>query len=152
MSSVSQREDINDPEVIERFSECVGNLDYLNLLYILTVADITATNSELWTDWKGALMVNLYLSTKKRLESDLSVEKSSNNLRRTKHEAMKLIPNTESKTKYLDELWGSFGDDFFSRETPKDLARYSEAILESYLSNKPIILIKDIGDDIGFRV
>ena len=147
MSSVSQREDINDPEVIERFSECVGNLDYLNLLYILTVADITATNSELWTDWKGALMVNLYLSTKKRLESDLSVEKSSNNLRRTKHEAMKLIPNTESKTKYLDELWRSFGEDFFNRETPKDLARYSVAILESYLSKKPIILIKDIGDD-----
>ena len=147
MSSVSQREDINDPQVIERFSEKVKNVVYLDLLYILTVADITATNPELWTDWKGALMGNLYLSTKKHLEFGLSVGESNTSIEKIKNDAMKLIPKTESKMKYLDELWLSFGDDFFSRETPNNLARYSEAILKNYLSNKPIILIKDIGDD-----
>ena len=92
-------------------------------------------------------MGNLYLSTKKRLEFGLSVGESNNSIEKIKNDAMKLIPKTESKMKYLDKLWLSFGDDFFSRETPNNLARYSEAILESYLSNKPIILIKDIGDD-----
>ena len=92
-------------------------------------------------------MGNLYLSTKKHLEFGLSVGESNTSIEKIKNDAMKLIPKTESKMKYLDELWLSFGDDFFSRETPNNLARYSEAILKNYLSNKPIILIKDIGDD-----
>ena len=63
MSKVSQREDTSDPDVIYKFATHVGDQMHLEHLYLLTVADINATNPRLWTDWKGSLMHNLYFET-----------------------------------------------------------------------------------------
>ena len=68
MSTVSQREDTSDPDVIYKFAAHVGDLMHLEHLYVLTVADINATNPRLWTDWKGSLMHNLYFETKRALQ------------------------------------------------------------------------------------
>ena len=40
MSKTSQREDISDPDVINRFATKVGDEMHLNYLYVMTVADI----------------------------------------------------------------------------------------------------------------
>ena len=68
MSSISQREDTSDPDVIHKFAKHVGDLIHLDHLYVLTVADINATKPHLWTDWKGSLMHNLYFETKRVLQ------------------------------------------------------------------------------------
>src|SRR5690606_11516107 len=44
MSSVSQREDISDPDVIQHFASIVGNQIHLDYLFLLTVCDIRGTN------------------------------------------------------------------------------------------------------------
>ena len=71
MSTLSQREDISDPDVIYKFARHVGDQRRLDMLLVLTVADINATNPRLWTDWKGALMRNLYFETKRALHDGL---------------------------------------------------------------------------------
>ena len=47
MSITSQKENLNNPKVINSFSEIVGSEERLNYLYCLTVADISATNPNL---------------------------------------------------------------------------------------------------------
>ena len=63
MSNTSQRKDITDPDVVREFAEIVGNLNRLNHLYLLTVADIRATNPDLWNSFKESLLHSLYQST-----------------------------------------------------------------------------------------
>ena len=63
MSKTSQREDLDDPEIISKFSKKVRDQTHLNYLYLHTVADICATNPELWNSWKASLLATLYHKT-----------------------------------------------------------------------------------------
>ena len=69
MSKVSQKQDIDDIEVIQRFAAQVKTIEFLELLYLLTVADICATKADLWNDWKDSLLKNLFHKTKQYLQN-----------------------------------------------------------------------------------
>lgn len=63
MAVVSQRSDLSDPEVIQEFASDVVDVERLNYLFLLTVADIAAVGPNVWNDWKGTLLSELYRST-----------------------------------------------------------------------------------------
>ncbi len=68
MSLVSERRDISDPKTISDFATVVGDVERLNLLLLLTVADIRAVGPGVWTGWKGQLLRSLYHETKTFLD------------------------------------------------------------------------------------
>lgn len=68
MPHFSQRRDLHDMSLIERFAELVKSDETLTLLYLLTFADIRSVGPEVWSDWKGMLLRELYLKTSKFLE------------------------------------------------------------------------------------
>ena len=63
LSFVAQRRDLDDSQVIEEFSYWVGTRRKLDALFLLTVADIHATNPTLWSEWRAALLRDLYSKT-----------------------------------------------------------------------------------------
>ncbi len=67
MAVTSQRFDLSDPEVIQTFADKVGNMERLNCLLCLTVADIAAVGPNVWNDWKGSLLRQLYHATRHAL-------------------------------------------------------------------------------------
>ncbi|MEW5837738.1 MAG: [protein-PII] uridylyltransferase [Pseudomonadota bacterium] len=67
-SHVAQRRDLDDPQVIDEFTLWIGERRKLDALYLLTVADIHATNPTLWSDWRAALLRELYRKTRHALE------------------------------------------------------------------------------------
>lgn len=78
MSVVAQKQDIDDPVVIKNFCEAVGSLEFLEYLYLLTVADIRATKDDLWNDWKDALLRKLFKQAKRYLDTGAEVLMSNN--------------------------------------------------------------------------
>lgn len=63
------RRDLDDGAVIEDVAARVGTPRALRLLYVLTIADATATGPEGWTPWKASLVRQLYRRTLVALET-----------------------------------------------------------------------------------
>ncbi|MFN7621803.1 MAG: HD domain-containing protein, partial [Acidobacteriota bacterium] len=64
MSHISQRRDLSDEKVIRDFAAVVGTIERLNLLTLLTYADINAVGPGVWSEWKDSLLWELYQRTK----------------------------------------------------------------------------------------
>src|SRR5699024_5246207 len=78
MSVTAQRKDISDPDEINNFAMLVGDQTRLDYLYVLTVADINATNPTLGNSWRAQLLRQLYSESRRalrrRLENPLERE------------------------------------------------------------------------------
>ncbi|MBN1918139.1 MAG: [protein-PII] uridylyltransferase [Verrucomicrobia bacterium] len=62
------RRDLSDAKVIRDVSAAVGSLDALRQLLLLSVVDIRGTAPELWSEWKEALLWDLFGRCKARLQ------------------------------------------------------------------------------------
>jgi [protein-PII] uridylyltransferase len=74
MSDVAQKRDIGDPRTVAQFAGIVGTVERLRLLLVLTVSDIRAVGPNLWNDWKGQLLRDLYRLTEAALHGGRSDE------------------------------------------------------------------------------
>lgn len=68
MAHTAFRRDLEDEKTIIDFAQTMGNLSNLKMLYLLTYADIRSVGPEVWNNWKGALLENLYLRAASILE------------------------------------------------------------------------------------
>jgi len=131
MSAVSQKQDLSDPEVIHNFAQRVGDQLHLDYLYTLTVADINATNPDLWNTWRASLMRQLYLETKRALRRGLENPIDRQELiEETQQAAIRKLADKGFSEQTVRKLWGEMGDDYFLREGYLDIAWHTEAISE----------------------
>lgn len=143
MSMTAQRQDISDPAVINRFAQQVGDLQRLDYLYVLTVADIFATNPNLWNGWRASLMERLYHETKRALRRGLENPiNKDDRINDTKEAALQLLEEDGFDRQDALDLWDNPGDDYFLRETPENIAWHTRAIANHGI-NIPLVLIKE---------
>ncbi len=72
MTHLSQYRDLEDDEIIRSFASEIGSLENLNMLYLLTFADLYAVRQGSWNDWKSALLYDLHNKTRAALERSTS--------------------------------------------------------------------------------
>ena len=63
LANGAQYRDLHDEKFIIEFARSVGDRYRLDLLYLLTFADVRAVGPDVWTKWKGALFHELYTKT-----------------------------------------------------------------------------------------
>jgi [protein-PII] uridylyltransferase len=144
MSSVSQKQDISDPDVIHSFALILDDQVHLDYLYALTVADINATNPSLWNTWRASLLRTLYLETKRTLRRGLdnSVDKQDW-IDETQQAAIERLNRHDISTQQCLNVWADVEDEYFLRETHQDIAWHTEAILQHNDDLGPLILIQE---------
>lgn len=62
------RRDLNDSVFIKRCAEEIGTATRLGMLYLVSIADSRATGPSAWSEWKGALLQEMFLKIKPYLE------------------------------------------------------------------------------------
>jgi len=144
MSTTAQRKDLSDPQVINDFAQQVGDETHLDYLYVLTVADINATNPTLWNSWRASLLRQLYTETKRALrrglENPLDREEQ---IRQTQRAALDNLVRNGTDPDDAEQLWSQLGDDYFMRHSSTDVAWHTEAIIEHPSEGGPLVLIKE---------
>jgi [protein-PII] uridylyltransferase len=143
MSTTAQRKDISDPDVIHEFAQKVVSIEYLNYLYLLTVADIRATNPELWNSWKDALLKELYSETHKVIRTGLPNPAAlSERLSENKHEAKTELLKLGMIETAIDSAWQHVSDDYFLRYSADEIAWHTIAIAASKEDDSPLVLLR----------
>ncbi|MCH8552976.1 MAG: [protein-PII] uridylyltransferase, partial [Natronospirillum sp.] len=146
MSLTAQRDDLSDPDVIHRFTEKVQDLVHLDYLYVLTVADISATNPALWNSWRAALLKQLYteakLALRRGLENPVGKEER---IEDTKRKAIEILRADEYDEEEIRHFWSNPGEDYFLRETPENIAWHTKAISQQG-EGVPLVLIQELNE------
>lgn len=138
MSTTAQRQDISDPEVIKKFAQQVASSVRLDYLYLLTVADIRATNPNLWNGWKDSLLASLYRKTQQMLSNGLSnVDTRREQVKSIQAAARQLLPDPQNV--HVDVLWNDLSDEYFLRATPETIAKETDTILNHADLDEPLV-------------
>jgi len=139
MSQTAQRKDLSDPATIQVFAAIVGNMRYLDNLYLLTVADIAATNPKLWNAWKNGLLWDLYLLTgaalRRGLENPLQ---SAVAIRETRSGALSRLLRKDRSSGSVRKLWRQLPEHTFLRLTVDQLEWCTEVVILSDNKDKQI--------------
>jgi len=67
MSDISQFRDTDDDDIVRDFVDTMKTEERVRTLFLLSYADLAAVGPGVWNDWKGALLMELYLKAVKRL-------------------------------------------------------------------------------------
>jgi [protein-PII] uridylyltransferase len=74
MEQIAFRRNIHDPATIREFASRFARPEQLDYLYLLTYADLSALNVNVWTEWKASMLGDLYIRTSEVLRRNLKGE------------------------------------------------------------------------------
>jgi [protein-PII] uridylyltransferase len=137
MSNVAQKEDLADPDVIDRFAGTVGDTRRLTALYLLTVADIRGTSPKVWNAWKGKLLEDLYRRTLRALGGQgtgIDAEVQSRKLEARQELNLRMLPAQAEQA-----LWSTLEVSYFARHDAPDIAWHTRQLHDKLDSNTPLV-------------
>ena len=70
MNHLALRRDTSDEDLVVRFAVQVGSPELLQMLYVLTAADLGAVGPDVWDGWKSQVLTDLYHRAMQQLAGD----------------------------------------------------------------------------------
>jgi [protein-PII] uridylyltransferase len=129
LSMTAQKQDINDPNIINEFARLVGDSTHLDYLYVLTVADVRATNPDMWNSWKDTLFWELYQGTKRAIRRGESDPIDRDELiEETKERAAAILKEAGIAAGRWQPIWNEFSDEYYLRHRAKEVAWHTEVL------------------------
>ena len=106
LSSTATRRDLDDPATIQSVLEVVPDMQHLELLHALSIADGEATGKGAWSDWKARLVKDLVSRVKSAMSGSLvapEMELSESQMKSASNSDIQ-VNLTESNGSFLLEL------------------------------------------------
>lgn len=134
MSHLAQSRDLSDPQLILELAQTCGDRTNLRNLYLATFADIRASSVEGWTDWKGALLRELYERTAEMLETgaerpDQAVALLEARVERRRDSAREELVRLGVGESKIDSYFEEMPRRYFLSHTPRQIARHAQVTL-----------------------
>ena len=98
LSATATRRDLDDPATITAVAELIPDLQTLELLHALSIADGEATGRAAWTDWKASLVAELVKRVEMAItDNTVAQQPELSEEQRTKAESGKLSVTIEDR-------------------------------------------------------
>lgn len=102
---IAQRRDLADERMILQFARQMGTSENLKMLFLLTIADVRAVGSDVWTTWKASLFNELYEKAFNILErGDFRLEADSERARTIRRKVRQMVEYDVPETTAREEL------------------------------------------------
>lgn len=143
MSMTAQRRDVSDPTVIHEFARTVSSIGHLNHLYLLTVADIRATNPSQWNSWKDNLLRELYHRTIQALWRGLDnpIDKEERIAEVQRAARRQLTERWSVGDDRIDAVWADLGETYFLRHNADEIAWHTRGLMD-HDGERALILLR----------
>ncbi|WP_416192526.1 [protein-PII] uridylyltransferase [Neisseria sp. CCUG12390] len=148
MSTVAQKEDIQDPEIIRAFCEQIKTHERLAALYLLTVADIRGTNPKLWSTWRSSLLESLFHAASRYLAGN--GYNTTALLNRRQQKAADLLTRTGTPEKQQQKLWKILGSTYFIRHQTREVLWHTANLAHDF--ETPLIRSRILPKSNSFQV
>ncbi len=143
MSRTAQREDISDPEVVQRFAQLVGDKEHLDNLYLLTVADMRGTSPTVWNVWRGRLLSMLYHATlhelRRGIGSPIDLDARIKDLH---DEVLQRVAAKGIKPDVMEAHWARMDAEYILRHDADSLAWHAETIIKNAAAEPPLVGVR----------
>ncbi|HOG03756.1 MAG TPA: [protein-PII] uridylyltransferase, partial [Accumulibacter sp.] len=139
MSSVAQKQDIADPDVVGAFAATVKDERQLVALYLFTVADIRGTSPKVWNTWKGQLLEQLFRSTCRTLLAGGQVPVRQGLIEERQQEALRLLRYFALPDAVHQRLWRQLDTVYFLRHSAEEIAWHTRALHYRTRVEEPVV-------------
>ncbi len=129
MEQIAFRRNLGDPQTIMDFASKINGTQQLDLLYLLTYADLSAVNKNVWTDWKAMLLHELYQRSREILERNLTGDEYARVEADRRQAAVQDMVNELSATISADQA----RDHLDAVESPAYLAAFDAAEIAEHI-------------------
>jgi len=137
MSSVAQKHDLTDPDVISAFAATAKTERRLTALYLLTVADVRGTSPKVWNAWKGKLLEDLFLLSRRLLRgAGIGFEED---IQAKQNEALRLLRLYALSDESKDRLWSQLDVAYFLRHDAQDIAWQTRTLHYRVDTARPVV-------------
>ena len=126
MSKTAFKYELGDPKVIKSFSQKVRSLDKLRSLLALTVADIKGVGPDVWNDWKGALIKELYIKTFEILKPKQEMSEITEPLKTSKELLTRYLIKKGLKNYYIKKYFDKYYDNYWKMFNLSSLIKHYE--------------------------
>lgn len=140
MSITAQKQDISDPEVLDRFAMQVAIRERLDDLYLLNCADSAGTSPNVWNPWKDRWLADLYFATQRMLREGLQHQPSQNErLHEVRAASRELIHVQGYDAATIDHPFVHIPQECFLGFRPEPLTWHLAALIEATIGQ---VLVK----------
>ncbi|MEE8575599.1 MAG: [protein-PII] uridylyltransferase, partial [Thermodesulfobacteriota bacterium] len=137
LADTAQYRDIHDEKLIVEFSKTVGTIERLNMLFLLTFADVRAVGPDVWTQWKGALFQELYFKALTIIErGTFEVEDTAAKVKRVKKRVKRRLKGDLREK--VDEYFSLLPSSYFLSNKSSFIAGDMEMVYT--LSDSPFLM------------
>ena len=150
MSSVAQKQDIADPEVVRAFAAKVGSERRLVALYLLTVADIRGTSPKVWNAWKAKLLEDLFRLVRRILAGEAPQLDTA--VADKQAEASRLLRLYALSDAVKEKFWASLDTAYFLRHDAQEIAWQTRNLHYRVATKVPVVRARLAPFDEGLQV
>jgi [protein-PII] uridylyltransferase len=162
MEQVAFRRNLNDPKTIIDFASHFASPVRLDYLYILTYADLSAVNKNVWTDWKEMLLTDLYRKTREVLAHHLTEEHLRARVQKQYHESIEALASSLAEdippSEAIHHLEQIGGEEYLAAFSKSEIAEHVRIIRRQALvatvfkSNRDHTVVTIISKDAPFAL
>ncbi len=130
MPHLAFRRDIADPEVIDGLARQVGSAPLLDMLVVLTFADIRSVNPDNWSAWKRQMLWGLFTQTRRHLRGrGAPAGDEDAGLRELREQVLSLLNDDEKRERQrAGALVDGTSDRYRRAVAPREIAAHARLL------------------------